>query len=510
MAAVDADGGAREPSVLASLTPVLVLTLGLLAAFVLYGGDAVEGPVQVALILSALVSGWIGTSHGLTPKAVGQGAIDAITTAVGAIFILLSVGALIGTWGMSGTIATLTTYGIRFITPDWFLIAAVVVCAAMALSIGSSWTVVGTFGVALVAIGTALGVPEGLAAGAVISGAYFGDKLSPLSETTNLAAAVSGTDLYTHIRSMMVTTVPSILLASGLYVLIGFASDYTGALDLTAAVDAISGVYDVGLLTLLPVAVVIVLAVRKMPPTPTIMVSALTAGLVAVILQADVVRAFVNEPHLAAPWVMVKGVWSAMATGFTADTGLERLDALVSGGGMASMLGTVWLILAALAFGGIMKATGQLARLLRPLHRWATSDRRMMGAAGATGIGINLVAADQYLAIVLTGTMYRDEFEHQAIAPQSLSRQLEDTATVTSPLVPWNSCGAYMSASLGVPTVAYVPFSFFNLINPILSFVIAAMGRQIKHLGVGAAYDEAPDKVEVYGIREEIGGITRV
>lgn len=508
MAAPPAAGPGREPSVLAALTPVLVLTVALVAAFVLYGGDAVEGPVQVALILSALVSGWIGIAQGMTPKAVGQGAIEAITTAIGAIFILLSVGALIGTWGMSGTIATLTSYGIQFITPDWFLIAAVVVSAVMAMSIGSSWTVVGTFGVALVAIGTALGVPPGLAAGAAISGAYFGDKVSPLSETTNLAAAVAGTDLYTHIRSMMVTTVPSILLACGLYVIIGLTSDYAGSLDLTAAVDAIAGVYDVGLLTLIPVVVVIVMAARKTPPTPTIMASAVTAGLVAVVLQPDIIRTFVDEPELATPLVMLKGVWSAMATGFTAETGLERLDELVSGGGMASMLGTIWLILSALAFGGIMKETGQLGRLIRPLHRWATTDRRMMTAAGGTGIGINLVAADQYLAIVLTGTMYRDEFEGQSIAPQSLSRQLEDTATVTSPLVPWNSCGAYMSASLGVATLAYLPFTFFNLINPVLSFLYAAMGLQIKHLESDTGYEQTPETVAVYGIGGDVDEIT--
>jgi len=493
----------RQPSLGAALAPVIVLVLALALAFFLYGGDATGGPIQVALILCALLSGLIGMRHGMPAKAVGQGAVDSITTAVGAIFILLSVGALIGTWGMSGTIATLTYYGLQFITPDWFLIAAVLLCAGMALAIGSSWTVAGTFGVALVGIGTALGVPAGLAAGAVISGAYFGDKLSPLSETTNLAPAVAGTDLYSHIRAMMSTTIPSILIALGIYLLLGITGDYAGELDLSTATDAIASVFTVGLVTLLPLVVVIVLALRKASPIIAIMAASLTAGLVAVFWQPDVVKAFVDEPDLATPLVMVKGVWSAMATGFVADTGIEGLDSLVSGGGMVSMLGTVFLILSALAFGGIMQATGQLGRLIRPLHQWATSDRKIMTAAGGTAIGINLIAADQYMAIVLTGSMYKKEFEARRISPQTLSRQIEDTATVTSPLIPWNSCGAYMSATLGVATIAYLPFAFFNWINPILSFIYAALGLRIGHVEDEADYETVPEKIEVYGIGQE-------
>jgi len=222
-------------------------------------------------------------------------------------------------------------------------------------------------------------------------------------------------------------------------------------------------------------------------------------GLVAVVWQPSVVEAFVDEPDLPTPLVMVKGVWSAMATGFTADTGNATLDALVSGGGMASMLITLWLILAALAFGGIMQATGQLGVLIGPLHRWARSDRKLMIATGGTGIATNLVAADQYLAIVLTTTVNKEEFEQRHIAPQSLSRQVEDTATVTSPLVPWNSCGAYMAASLGVATIAYLPFCFFNLINPAVSFAYALLGRGIGHTD-DDDYAAAPETVDMYGI----------
>ena len=490
---------ARPPSMLAALTPPLLLLALIALGFLLYGDDAMGGPIQVALMVCAIVSALIGLYYGYSMETIGQGAIASITTAVGSMFILLSVGALIGTWNMSGTIATLTFYGIELISPTWFYLACVVICAGMSLAIGSSWTVAGTLGAALVGISVVLGLSPEVTAGAVISGAYFGDKLSPLSETTNLAAAIAGTDLYTHIRSMMKTTIPAIIIAAGIFTIMGVRADAEGAIDLTTAQEAISTAFTVGIAMLIPLIGVIILAVRRVPPTITIMTGALLGGIVAVIWQPSVVEAFVDEPDLPTPLVMVKGVWSAMATGFTADTGNASLDALVSGGGMASMLGTLWLILAALAFGGIMQATGQLGVLIGPIHRWARSDRKLMVATGATGIATNLVAADQYLAVVMTTTVNKEEFEARRITPQSLSRQVEDTATVTSPLVPWNSCGAYMAASLGVATIAYFPFCFFNLINPAVSFAYALLGRGIGHTE-DDEYQAAPETVDMYGM----------
>jgi NhaC family Na+:H+ antiporter len=489
----------RAPTLGDALIPLSFLVVSLGFAVVIYRGDAILGPVQVSLFLSALVAGLVGFKNGHSVEDLSKAAVDSVASAMGAVFILFAVGALIGTWNMSGTIATLADWGIRILSPNFFFVAAAVICAVIALGIGSSWTVMGTIGVALVAVAEALGLNPAIAAGAVISGAYFGDKMSPLSETTNLAPAVAGTDLYTHIRAMRLTTFPSMLIALGLYLLLGLRADPVGAFDLDAGLSAIEEIFRIGVLALIPLAVVIVLAVRKMPPTLAITAGAITGGLMAVILQPQVVRDFVGDDTMATPVVMLKGVWDSMATGFVLDSGSPALDELVSGGGMQSMLNTVWLIIVALAFGGIMNHCGLLATLIEPLRRRTSSDRGLLVATGTTAIGINVVAADQYLAIVLTGNVYKVEYAQRGIAPQTLSRQIEDTATVTSPLIPWNSCGAYASGVLGVATVAYFPFAFFNLVNPILSFTFAALGIGIGRTDVSGPTD-GPHDAAFYGV----------
>jgi NhaC family Na+:H+ antiporter len=495
---------------LEALLPMAALVVLIVLAIALYGGDLTAGPVQVALILCAVLGALIGKRNGHTIGSSSEAAVNSISTAMGAIFILLAVGALIGTWNMSGTVATLAHLGIRVLDPEWFYLASAVVCGGVALGIGSAWTVIGTLGVALMAIATAIGVSPAVTAGAVVSGAYFGDKMSPLSETTNLAPAVAGTDLYTHIRAMLVTTVPSIIVALVLFSVLGLGVEALPAFDLTAVLVAIEDVFDVGVVALLPLLVVIVMAVRRVAPTITILSGALTGGLVAVVLQPDLVLAFVDEPGLATPLALLKGVWSAMATGFALDSGLPGLDALVTGGGMEAMLGTVWLILAALAFGGVMEHTGALARLIEPLLRRARSDRSLLVATGLTAIGVNIVAADQYMAIVLTGRTFRGSFEEQGVAPQTLSRQVEDTATVTSPLVPWNSCGAYVAATLGIATFTYLPYCFFNLVNPAISLAYAVLGRAIVRVAPSTeAALRAPSDVPVHGIGgRRITGLT--
>ncbi|MGA7688513.1 MAG: Na+/H+ antiporter NhaC [Jiangellales bacterium] len=490
----------RKPSLGDAVIPLVFLVLSLVLAIWIYGDEAILGPVQVALFLSAAVAAQVGYKNGHTVADMSKAAVDSVASAMGAIFILMTVGALIGTWNMSGTIATMTDWGIRVLSPDFFFVTAAIICAVVALGIGSSWTVMGTLGVALVAIAEALGLNPALAAGAVISGAYFGDKMSPLSETTNLAAAVAGTDLYKHIRSMMATTIPSIVMALAVYLVLGLQAKPEGAIAVETGLETIEENFSIGVLPLVPLVVVIVLAVRKVPPTLAILAGALTGGLVAILLQPDVVRGFVADDSLPTPVVMLKGVWDAMATGFVADTGAPGLDDLLSGGGMESMLVTIWLIITALGFGGIMNHCGFLAKLIEPLRRRAKSDRGVMAATGTTAIGINVVAADQYLAIVLTGNVYKQEFADRGIAPQTLSRQVEDTATVTSPLIPWNSCGAYAAGVLGVATFAYAPFAFFNLINPVLSFVYAALGRQIKRVPLHSSAAQSPHDAQFYGV----------
>jgi len=324
--------------------------------------------------------------------------------------------------------------------------------------------------------------------------------MSPLSETTNLAPAVAGTDLYTHIKGMMWTAVPSIIIALIIYGIIGFREVTTVPLDLSIVLEIIEDVYNIGALTLIPLLVVLVMSFLKVKAFPTVLTGALAGGLAAVILQPDIVLAFVDDPTLSTPLAMIKGVWSALAMGFVIDTGYEGLDSLFSRGGMASMLLTVWLIISAMAFGGVLEYTGLLARLLQPIVKAAKSDRSLVAATGLTSIGMNIVAGDQYMAIVLPGRMFRDLYHERGIAPETLSREIEDTGTITSPLVPWNSCGAYMSATLGIATIAYLPFSFFNLINVAISFIYALFGFQIKHIEPEQERAPSPEKVVLYGV----------
>jgi NhaC family Na+:H+ antiporter len=495
----------RPPTMLDALIPILSLIILLGGAIYLFGDEAITGPTQVALILCTVIAGLIGLKNGHRLADMGHAAVEGISTAMGAIFILLAVGALVGTWMMSGTIATIVHLGIQFLNPNWYYLASLIICALLALSMGSSWTVVGTLGVGLIGIANAIGVSPEITAGAIISGSYFGDKLSPLSETTNLAAAVAGTDLFTHIKSMMWTTVPSILIASIVFLIIGYNTTPQVPLDLTEVLSLIESVFDIGILTLIPLLVVLIMSFRKVAAFPTVLTGALVGGLAAVILQPVVVTEFVNDPSLSTPLTMIKGVWSTMATGFVIDTGYEGLDTLFSRGGMASMLTTVWLILSAMAFGGVLEYTGLLARLLQPIVNAAKSDKSLVAATGLTSIGMNLVAGDQYMAIVLPGRMFRELYQERNIAPETLSRELEDTATITSPLIPWNSCGAYMSATLGIATMAYLPYSFFNLINVVISFAYALIGFQIRHLEPEDEVAPPPDQVTLYGVGNRRG-----
>ena len=491
---------ARAPSLWDALIPIIVLAILLMVAIVLYGDSGITGPIQVALMTAMLVAAVIGIKNGHSLETMGKAAVDGIASAMGAIFILLAVGALIGTWNMAGTIPTIVYYGVQFLSPTWYYLASAVISALLALSIGSAWTVAGTLGIGLIGIAGALGVSPEITAGAVISGAYFGDKMSPLSETTNLAPAVAGTDLYTHIKGMLWTTIPSIVIALIIFAVIGYNGDVTDALDLTAVLDAISSVFNVGLLPLLPLFVVLVLSFRRVSAFVTIFLGALIGGVMAVLLQPDVVLTFGSAPGLNTPLAMLKGVWSAMATGFIINSGYAGLDILFSQGGMSSMLETVWLILSAMAFGGVMENSGLLARLIQSVLKVTKSDRSLLIATGLTSIGVNFIAGDQYMAIVLPGRMYREAFQQHGIASQTLSRQIEDTGTITSPLIPWNSCGAYMSATLGIVTMAYLPFAFFSWINVIISFLYALFGFQIKHVAPQLTSPDHPEEAAFYGI----------
>ena len=464
-----------------ALIPMLFLIGLLTLAVYLFGNDASWGPNQIALTFSSLVAAVIGLKNGYTWEEMGNGVAKSINQALGAIFILLAVGALIGTWVMSGTVTTMIYYGLEILSPKIFYPTVVIVTAIIAGSIGSSWTTVGTIGVGLIGIAHGMGMSLPVTAGAIISGSYFGDKLSPLSDTTNLAPAVAGTDLYKHIRHMLWTTVPSMVIALIIYTVMGLHASGEGNLlikDQTLA--AIEAHFSTSPWLLFPVLVVLVLAVMKLRPFPTILLGALTGGIFAVIFQPHQIIQFVNNPALSKPMTMVAGVWKAMYTGFNTSTGVETIDSLVNRGGMNSMLEVIWLILSALMFGGVMEETGLLKRLVQTLLKAVRSTGSLIATTVLTSIGINIVASDQYMAIVLPGRMYKAEFERRGLAPENLSRTLEDSGTLTSPLVPWNTCGAYMAGTLGVATFAYLPFAFFNLINPFVAILLGITGISIK------------------------------
>jgi NhaC family Na+:H+ antiporter len=476
----------REPSRLESLVPIVALVALLGLSVFLYGGDSSYGPNQIALIVAAMVAAALGIRNGYTWKELEAGIVHGISLSTGAVLILLMVGALIGTWILSGTVPTMIYYGLGVLSPDWFYAAAVIICAVVALATGSSWTTAGTIGVALVGIASVQGLNLGIAAGAIISGAYFGDKMSPLSDTTNLAPAMAGTDLFTHIRHMLWTTIPSILIALIIFAVIGLSGGAAAdAVEIAAMQLQISEQFVVNPLMLLPVALVIALVLYKMPAFPALFIGAFAGALFAVLFQREAVLTFVGDSELSTGWALVQGAWTALHGGFVLESGNAGLDDLLSRGGMVSMLNTVWLILSAMTFGAVMETTGMLQRIANWILGAVRGTGSLIGATLGTAIGMNVIASDQYMAIVLPGRMFRAEFERRGLAPENLSRTLEDSGTLTSVLVPWNTCGAFMAGTLGVATLTYAPFAFFNMLSPIVAAVYGITGISIKRIRDG-------------------------
>jgi Na+:H+ antiporter, NhaC family len=475
------DTSPRAPTLLEAILPVVVLISLLALTIALFGVSATDGPLQVALLLGAAFAGVMALRLGHTSAAVADAAIGGVTTAMSAIFILLAVGALIGTWNMAGTIPTVVDYGVQLLNPAIFFVTTAVICAVVGMVTGSSWTTAGTLGVAFVAMAKVMGLSEAAAAGAVICGGYFGDKMSPLSETTILVPKLVGGGLTTsqHVRNMFWTAGPALGLSLIVFLVLGLRADSAGDASTDAALDVLRSVFDTSAVNLLPLALLVVFTVRKVPPFLAILGSALFAGVLACFTQWSVVKAFVDEPGLGAVAIGIKGVYAAMATGFVSDTGNSVLDQLFSRGGMASLLTTVWLVLAALSFAAIMEHAGFLNRLLEPVVAHARSRGRLILAVNSSGVGLNVIAGDQYVADVLPSRMFRGEFERRGLAPQVLSRAVEDSGTVTSVLVPWNTCGAYISGVLGVSTAAYFPYCFFNLLSPVLDVLYGFVGFKV-------------------------------
>ena len=465
-----------------ALAPVVVL-IGLIAlTTVLFGVDAADGPLQVALFLSATFAALVAYKNGHPVSAIEEAAIGGVSSAMGAIFILLAVGAMIGTWNMAGTIPTIVSYGLALLRPAIFFAAVLVICAIVGIVTGSSWTTAGTLGVAFVGMAPVLRMSEAIAAGAVISGGYVGDKMSPLSETTVLVPQlVGGVTTNQHIRGMLTTVVPSFGLAFAIFLGIGFAERPSGTVDTAPARHLLAAVYHITPWNLLPVLLLIVLSIRRVPPFLAIFGTALFSGILASFTQPQVVKALVGKPGQGPVLTGIEAIYKAMANGHIAHSDNETINALFSRGGMSSMLTTVWLILGALSFAAIMEHAGFIDRLLRPLVTKARTDGELIATTALTSIGLNVIAGDQYVADVLPARAYRPEYAKRGLAPRMLSRTVEDAGTVTSPLVPWNSCGAYMAGVLGVPTVEYLPYAFFNLINPLLAIIFGFLGFGVEH-----------------------------
>ncbi len=464
------DSDPRPLGLLAALIPVVTL-VGLLGlSFYLFRDAAAAGPNQIALVFCSIVAVFVAWRHGHSIEELRDAAVASVTTGLSAIFILLAVGSLIGTWALSGTLTAMVYYGLKLLSPDYFYMTACLICAVVAVSIGSSWTVAGTIGIGLMGIAQKMGLDPAITAGAVISGAYFGDKSSPLSDTANLACAAAGANLYDHVRESLWTSVPSLAIAVALFWSFGSAGDF----DASAVTARIEAAFHPSLVHFLPLALVLVLALLRWPPFVTVFLGALAGGLLAVAIAPERVIALAGSgsPSLA----LLKGVWSALATGNISHTGEVAVDQLLSRGGMQSMLGTVWLILVALAFGGIIEKAGVLERLMGPVIAAARSVGTLVAALTGAAFATNVLASDQYIAVVLPGRMFRNAFQDRGLAPVVLSRALGNSATVTSPLIPWNSCGAYMAATLGIATISFVPFCFFNILNPLVSMAFAILG----------------------------------
>jgi len=473
----DAPASTRPLTMTEAAIPIVALIVLVGLSFYLFGDAGAKGPNQVALVLAAMIALVIGRRAGYTSEQLREAAIASVGTGISAIFILFAVGALTGAWAMSGTLMAMVYYGLQILSPNYFYMTTALICGLVAFSIGSSWTVAATIGIGLVGIAINMELSPAVTAGAVISGAYFGDKSSPLSDTANLAAAVGGAELYQHLREVLWTSIPAMAITLAIFFFMGAPGDF----DASEKLDSIRTTFDVSLVHFLPLVVVIALAALRFPPFTTIMTGALAGAVLAIVLSPERVVAFAADPELSTPLALVKGAWLALASGYTSTTGYETIDMLASRGGMERMLDTIWLIIVALAFGGVVEKAGVIDRLIAPVLAAVKSNGGLVAATVGSTVATNVVTADQYIAIVLPGRMFKAAFQKRGLAPVVLSRSLGDSATVTSALIPWNSCGAFMAATLGVATVAYAPFTFFNILSPLISVVLAFLGiRMLK------------------------------
>lgn len=472
----------KKASVILAIIPILFL-VGLLYMNVqLFGDNSLGGANQIALLVAAALATVIGFNLGYSWKEILDGIVKSITSSLSAVLILLLIGALAGTWLISGIVPTMVYYGLQIMSPTYFLVATVLVCSIVSVATGSSWSTVATVGIALLGIGDALGIDKPMVAGAIISGAYFGDKMSPMSDTTNLAPAMAGTDLFTHIRYMTITTLPTLVITLLIFLIIGFnldiKNDAAGIQELLTAIK--SKFYISPVLFVVPL-IVIGLILKKVDAIPALFVGTLLGGIAAIIFQPAIIQSIseISTNYAKASYV---AVINAMTTTTEILTPNEEINDLLKGKGMAGMLNTIWLIVCAMCFGGVMEVCGLLDSITRPIVRLAKSDGSLIATTAGTCVFFNATASDQYLAIVVPGKMFSKTYQERGLAPENLSRTLEDSGTVTSVLFPWNTCGAAQSGCLGVATGSYWMYCFFNILSPIMTVLVGYLGYRIKRI----------------------------
>ena len=476
----------KELNLWEALIPVIAL-VGMLAYNVyVFGDDATSGSNQFILLMGGAVAAIVGFFNKATYKQMLAEVAENIKSTTGALLILLMVGALAGTWMISGIIPAMIYYGLQILNPTIFLAASVIICSIISIATGSSWTTSATVGIALIGIGDALGIPLGMTAGAVLSGAYFGDKMSPLSDTTNLAPVMAGGDLFGHIRYMTYTTIPTISITLLVFIILGLNLDTTGIADTESILNSIDSTFTInGWLFLVPLAVILMI-IKKAPPLIALLIGTLLGGIFALWFQPEIVAGITGAKELNFE-SGYKGILNAITVKTSIATDNPALNDLFTAKGMAGMLSTIWLIICAMVFGGIMDGIGALSRITKSLLGLARTTFGLFASTVGSCLALNITASDQYLAIVVPGKMFAKAYADRGLAPENLSRTLEDSGTVTSVLIPWNTCGAYHSGVLGVSVVEYFFFAIFNWLSPMTTLVFAAFGIKIKHLSTSKA-----------------------
>ena len=470
----------EHPHWAVSCLPLVFLAALLVVVIHFFGSDSLEGGSQVALLLSAGLAIAIGIfGYGQSWKSFEKSIDDCFSSVATSILILLLIGAVAGSWMISGIVPTLVCYGLQIISPRIFLFASCAIAAAVALMTGSSWTTIATIGVALMAIGTALGFSPGWTAGAIISGAYFGDKVSPLSDTTVLASSSSGTDLFTHIRYMMFTTVPSISIALVVFLVASLMHNPDAVPSTAEYSDALRSTFRISPLLLIVPIFTFFLIIKKVPAILTLMVSAFVAGLAALLFQPGIV-ASIGGSDVISTGACIKGMMMSWFAGTSVDTGSELVNTLTATRGMGGMLNTVFLIICAVTFGAAMAGSGMFQGITEALTRHIRRRVPSVAATVTTGIVSNVITADQYLSIILSASLFKDLYRKNSLESRLLSRSVEDSATVCSVLIPWNSCGMTQATVLGVATVVYFPYCIFNIVSPLMSILVAAIGSRKK------------------------------